>query len=614
MIPTLRLLVLLLALTSVSAQAAFSDLFSSSKTNGPSNQFLPVDEAFQVKGSFHDSQALIHFSVTEEHYLYKDSFKFVRVDSNTRLFADKLPPGKPKFDQFQQKELEVYTQDIDAPLTITDSDNFLEVDVTFQGCADAGLCYPPHTVRVALLNQPEAPASAITDNLLPDENITLQIDSASEDRQFTHLLTNSSWIAVIGIFLVAGIGLTFTPCVLPMVPILSSLIVGNRKQPPSRAHTLSYSSAYVFGMAVTFALAGTLMGYFGAGLNLQAKLQSPWVLIPFALLFVVLALSMFGFYELQMPSAIRNRVQSLNERSQDSSLKGAMLMGVLSSLVVSPCVTAPLAGALVYIGTTGDALLGGLALFALGLGMGIPLLLLAFGGGSLLPKAGAWMESVKAVFGVMLIGVAIWMLERLLPGPVTLLLWAMLLIISSIYMGAFQFKRQQGWQALWQGLGLAMLIYGGTLIIGATQGGSDPFRPLQAINSSAQPTSNTLEFTTITNLAELERAIDTAKQQGLPVFVDFYADWCISCKVTERELFPQPEIHKQLQRFALIRADVTDNNAAQQQLLQKFQLFGPPAFLFYSPTGEEITNLRAQGEPTATSLINLLDSALGIST
>ncbi|WP_426415998.1 protein-disulfide reductase DsbD [Aestuariirhabdus sp. LZHN29] len=603
---TRHLLILFVVLFGHSAHgAAFGGLFGDPQSGA--GEFLPVDEAFQVNGTLDGDLANIHFTVTKAHYLYNNRFKFVTVDGGTPLHPAQLPPGKPKYDQFQQQELEVYTSDVTIPLIIPQAGDFLELDVTFQGCADAGLCYPPHTVRIALLDQPgitqPSLASVATDT------------PGSEDQQFTRLLSDSSWMVVIGLFLLAGLGLTFTPCVLPMVPILSSLIVGNGQHPPSRGHTIAYSSAYVLGMALTFAIAGTLMGYFGAGLNLQAKLQSPWVLIPFAGLFVLLSLSMFGFYELQLPSSLRNRVQSLSDRSRGGSLGGALLMGVISSLVVSPCVTAPLAGALVYISATGDALLGGFALFALGLGMGIPLLLLAVGGGSLLPKAGAWMESVKAVFGVMLLGVAIWMLERLLPGPVTLMLWAALLVVSAIYMGALTFHGQKGWQALWQGLGLIMLIYGGCLVIGAAQGNVDPLRPLQfkfAAASSGLPSqpASELKFSTITSLAGLQQAVATAGDQGQPVFVDFYADWCISCKVTEREIFPLPEIHSQLQRFTLIRADVTDNQAEQQALLKAFNLFGPPAFLFYDRQGNEITNLRVQGEPSVSSLRDTLRRAL----
>ncbi|RRJ83635.1 protein-disulfide reductase DsbD [Aestuariirhabdus litorea] len=600
------LLILMTALLATPAYSAvFSNLFSDANSNA--SEFLPVEEAFQVDGSLDGELANIRFRVTEGHYLYNNRFKFVTVEGDSSLQPAQLPPGKPKYDQFQQQELEVYTSDVTIPLVIPGASDFLELDVTFQGCADAGLCYPPHTQRIALLNQPGS--AQLADSSAAPRN------AATEDQQFTRLLSDSSWLVIIGLFLIAGLGLTFTPCVLPMVPILSSLIVGNGQHPPSRGHTIAYSSAYVLGMALTFAIAGTLMGYFGAGLNLQAKLQSPWVLIPFAGLFVLLSLSMFGFYELQLPSALRNRVQSLNERSRGGSLGGALLMGVLSSLVVSPCVTAPLAGALVYISTTGDALLGGFALFALGLGMGIPLLILAVGGSSLLPKAGAWMESVKAVFGVMLLGVAIWMLERLLPGPVTLLLWATLLVVSAIFMGALRLDGQRGWPALWQGLGLIMLIYGGCLVIGAAQGNVDPLRPLQlnwstASANTSNPGAPALEFRSVSSLPELQRAVDEARAQQMPVFVDFYADWCISCKITEREIFPQPAIYNQLTRFTLIRADVTDNQQAQQELLKAFKLFGPPAFLFYDRQGSELVHLRVQGEPSAESLRTTLQQAL----
>ncbi|HEY0635295.1 MAG TPA: protein-disulfide reductase DsbD, partial [Gammaproteobacteria bacterium] len=363
-----------------------------------------------------------------------------------------------------------------------------------------------------------------------------------------------------------------------------------------KAFTLSL--VYVLAMALTYTVAGVIAGVFGA--NLQAAFQNPWILGTFSALFVLLALSMFGFYELQLPSALQTKLSEISNKQRGGSLIGVAIMGLLSALIVGPCVAPPLMGALIYIGQTGDAVLGGLALFALSLGMGAPLLALGTSAGKLLPRAGDWMDSVKAVFGVLMIAVAIWMLERILPGAVTMTLWALLLIVSAIYMGAVDTLREggSGWRKLWKGLGLALLVWGILVLIGAARGGHDPLQPIRLSGSEGSidaPGSEGLVFKRITSEAELEGAIATAAAQGKPVMVDYYADWCVSCKEFEKYTFANPEVQAALADAVLLQIDVTENTDNDQALLKRYRLIGPPAILFFDRDGRELGEYRLVG-------------------
>jgi len=364
-------------------------------------------------------------------------------------------------------------------------------------------------------------------------------------------------------------------------------------------------------MAGCFALLGSLMGLFGASLNLQARLQSAWVLVPFAAFFVAFALAMFGLFELRLPAFIRNPVDRLASGAKGGSVLGAATLGILSSLLVSPCVSAPLAGALLYISSSGDALGGGLKLFALGLGMGTPLILFATGGGALLPKSGAWMVGVRNAFGVLLLGVAVWMLERLLPGPVSLALWGLLAGGTGLFLGALELTPKTPRQKLAQLLGLALLVYAVAAWIGALQGRSDPLRPLTVTSPPATLSSSTSasNWQTVSTPAELDAALKAAKDAGQPLLLDWYADWCISCKVIEREVFNDPAIMAQLTAFRLIRFDITASNAQQRALLDRYHLFGPPAIQFFDRKGQETQDLRVIGEIGADAFAKHLERA-----
>jgi thiol:disulfide interchange protein DsbD len=359
------------------------------------------------------------------------------------------------------------------------------------------------------------------------------------------------------------------------------------------------SLAYVLAMAATYTVAGVLAGLFGA--NIQVWFQNPWVLGVFAAIFVLLSLSMFGFYELQMPNAIQSRLSEVSNKQKSGSLTGAGVMGFLSALIVGPCVTAPLIGALIYIGQTGDAVLGGAALFFLSMGMGAPLLLLGTSAGKLLPRAGAWMDATKAVFGVLLIGVAIWLIERVIPATVTMLLWSVLLIISAIYMGALDPIKEQasGWMKLWKGVGVVLLIWGALLMIGGAAGKGDVFQPLKGMGGGSGGAvavkDEKLDFKMISTMADLEREVEQARQNRQFVMLDFYADWCISCKEMERFTFSKPEVHEALEGVVLLKIDVTKNNADDQAVLGAFGLIGPPAILFFDQAGFEKRNYRLVG-------------------
>lgn len=599
-------LLLLLCWLPLLAQAQW---FSSSQDD----QFLPVLEAFQPT-AWHDGETLyIGVESAEGYYLYRHQFALESQTPAVSLGEPILPEGTFTTDEFLG---DVYTFR-DQLVFETPLDNAysgpIDVEFTFQGCADAGLCYPPEriTLQAAESEPPAQYAAWLDENAEPNNEVSDSTASRpsldtpqSADSRFSRLLSEASLPLALGLFFIAGLGLTFTPCVLPMLPILSSIIVG---QNPTRPRAFVLSASYVLGMAVTYALVGVLMGLFGAGLNLQARLQSAPVLIAFALLFTLFALAMFGAFELRFSPRLANRIEAWQARAQKSGPAGLALAGALSVLVVSPCVTAPLAGALVFISSTGDALIGGAVLFSLGLGMGLPLLLVGTFGVTLLPRTGAWMNGVKIAFGLLLLGVAIWMIERLVAGPVGLLLWAGLAIGSALALGALNVNYPLGWSRARQTLGLMLLVWGFALVLGAAQGNSNPLRPLSLSTHTQQASNEVLDFMHADSLDTLSAALEQAERADKPAFVHITADWCISCKVMERDVYPDPRVTAALDGFALIAVDVTETNAQSRALLSHLQLFGPPSLLFFDQ-GQEIRQARIQGEATVDELAEHLTS------
>ncbi|MYL24395.1 protein-disulfide reductase DsbD [Halomonas alkaliantarctica] len=578
---------------------ASAQWFSSSEQEG---EFLPVMEAFQPS-AWHDGETLfIGMEIADDYYLYRHQFAVESQTQGVALQAPKLPEGSFTTDEFLG-DVYIFRQQVvlEVPFDPAHSGP-LPVELTFQGCADAGLCYPPERTTLEAIQSEAPPAFADWNGGDPAAEPTeaSRFDGPqSDDRRFTTLLNEASLPLALGLFFIAGLGLTFTPCVLPMIPILSSIVVG---QNPTKPRAFVLSASYVLGMSATYALVGILMGLFGAGLNLQAHLQSAPVLIVFALLFTLFALAMFGAFDLRLSPRLAGRVDAWQARAQQSGPLGLALAGALSVLVVSPCVTAPLAGALVFISSTGDAVLGGAVLFALGLGMGVPLLLVGTFGATLLPRSGAWMNGVKIAFGLLLLGVAIWMIERLVPATVALLLWAALAIGTALALGALQLNQPQGWARARQTLGILLLAWGLALVIGAAQGGSNPLRPLQFSASTPEANSEqTLAFQEVDRLSALDAALNDATDQGRPAFVHFTADWCITCKQMEREVYPSPDVTRALQDYTLIKADVTQTNEHSRALLERYRLFGPPSLLFFYQ-GEEILEARIQGEVNAVQL------------
>ncbi|MFZ2302324.1 MAG: protein-disulfide reductase DsbD [Gallionella sp.] len=592
--------------------------------------FLPPDQAFGLQVMVRDAHTLqANFKITPGYYLYRDKIKFEVKDGTVNIKTVNLPRGEMKQDpSFGQTE--VFHSSIQAEITLSrmrDAAAGITLDATYMGCSEEGLCYPP--IKKAIqLDLPDAktgqraspsmaeapPPSAITP--LPaapaSANLPGNGNTPNENTKIAQLFKGGSFWLIISFFFGAGLLLALTPCVFPMIPILSGIIVG-RGHKITRMHAFVLSLAYVLGMAITYATAGVAAGFSGS--LISNALQTPWVLGSFSALFVLLSLSMFGFYEFQVPTALQSKLTDTSNHLHGGHLSGVFAMGALSAIIMGPCVAAPLAGALLYIGQTHDAVLGGVALFALALGMGAPLLLIGTSAGVLLPKAGAWMESVKKFFGVMLLALAIWIVQPLLPISAQMLLWAALLIFSGIYLRALDPlpHSANGWHKLLKGVGLIALLLGVAYLIGALSGARDILRPLGTIGRAEAPLPTTLQFSRVKDVAELDRRIAQARVQangrGQMVMLDFYADWCISCKEMERFTFADAAVQSRLKPVLLLQADVTANSEADQAMLKRYGLYGPPAILFFDDNGKELGDFRVTGYQDAEQFLKSLQAA-----
>lgn len=562
-----RLLCLLFLVLALPASAAGLLESRPSSTLGSINNsadFLPVREAFQLSLVDSTPQSIkLRFVATEGYYLYRHRFQFRAEPADVSLGAAQLPKGEQKHDEYFG-DVEVYHGILEVEVPRTDQRAFTLV-VTYQGCADKGLCYPPET-----------------------ERLDIEGDTGA---------TSWGW-RELALFFLAGVGLTFTPCVLPMLPILSGVVLRGQV---GGIRGFYLSLAYVLPMAICFALLGALMGMFGAQLNLQARLQSAWVLVPFATFFALFALAMFGVFELKLPHAISSRLDRIAGRTEGGSLWGAAVLGVVSSLLVSPCVSAPLAGALLYISASGDALGGGLKLFMLGLGMGAPLVLVATGGAAWLPKSGPWLIYVKNAIGVLLLGLAIGLLSRVLPGQITLLLIGLLAGGVGLFMGALEFVYKPPRKRLGQLLGMFLLFYALACWYGAFSGQTDLLNPIgqPRLVTNTEQAQGSSAWQTISTPAELDRVLAQAKASGIPLLLDWYADWCISCKVIEHQVLNDATVMERLKGYRLIRFDITESNAEQRALLDRYKLFGPPALMFFGKDGTEQADVRVIGEISA---------------
>jgi len=555
----------------------------------PGEQFLPPDQAFrfQVEAAAVGS-LLVTWSIEPGYYLYKDKLAFRSDTPGIELGFPGLPPGKLKSDEYFG-ETEVYYDHAEILLPYSSTlpeGSKLDLAVTFQGCAEDGICYPPTTRTLALGLKA---GGDLTGMAAPGELV-------SEQDRLAALIRDGNLLLVLGTFFGLGLLLAFTPCVLPMVPILSGIIVGQGEQVTTR-RALALSLAYVGGMSLTYTIAGA--AFAAVGQQAQAVFQQPWIIVLFSGLFIALALSMFGLYELQVPSALQTRLSSASNRQKSGSYLGTIVMGALSALIVSACVAPPLVAALAVIGQAGDIFRGGAALLALSLGMGAPLIVFGASAGKLLPRAGGWMEAVKMFFGYLLLGVALWMLDRVLPAWMIMLLWAILAIAFGLYLGALQAPPAGAGagRQFSRGLGLAALTYGILLLVGLAGGRTDPLQPLAGLRGggASVEAQQHLVFKRIKTLQDLEGELSSASAAGRPVMLDFYADWCVSCKEMERYTFTDGRVRAALEKAILLQADVTPNDEADQQLLQHFGIFGPPTIAFFGVDGAERKNFRVVG-------------------
>ncbi|MBC7944501.1 MAG: protein-disulfide reductase DsbD [Burkholderiales bacterium] len=586
-----------------------------SATNVGENEFLPPDQAFKLDIAVRDANTLIaNFKPADTYYLYRDKIGFTLPESTgVQIATVALPAGEMKADP-NFGDTEVYHHPFQAVIslqpaaTTAASVRPLQLEATYQGCSDKGLCYPPEIKNFTLAL---AGATGGGGNVAAGSNAPQALAApASEDARIAALLEGGSFWLILASFFGFGLLLALTPCVFPMVPILSGIIVG-QGHTLTKTRAFGLSLAYVLGMAITYALAGVAAGLSGA--LLSAALQNPWVLGTFAAVFVLLAFSMFGFYELQLPASLQSRLSDRANRMKGGHLAGVFAMGVLSAIIVGPCVAAPLAGALLYISQTRDVVFGGTALFAMALGMGLPLLVIGTSAGALLPKAGAWMEAVKRFFGVLLLGVAIWLISPVISPLAHMLLWAALLIISAIYLHAIDPLPPgvSGFRKLWKGVGVMALLVGVALLVGAMSGGRDVLQPLAGLRGGGgtgdAPASH-LAFDRIRTVVELDARIGAAG--GKPVMLDFYADWCVSCKEMERFTFGDQRVQARLKDVMLLQADVTANNADDKALLKRFGLFGPPGIIFFDMQGAEVVHGRVIGYQPTDKFLASVNTAL----
>lgn len=564
----------------------------------------PARVVFQAEVKLVDPNSFfITWKIKPGYFLYADRIKLsAEQNSNFAIGSLQFPPTLTKTDRLGHK-YHVYRNELTLAVPILGQQagsSFLSV--AFQGCADDGFCYPPETHQIQL-NIDNHLALSDVKFVKEYNNFVSSPNTTNPNITIAAAFSSHYWPATLLIFFGLGLLLSFTPCVLPMIPVLSGIIVGHDKISTRKAFGLSLS--YVLSMALTYAMIGVAVALLGE--NLQIAMQSPLIITLFSVVFVLLALSMFGLFDLKLPVSWQAKLAQVTRRQESGHYISAAIMGCLSTLVLSPCVTAPLVGALGYIAQSGDLLLGGSALFAMGLGMGAPLLLIGTSAGKWLPKTGVWMNAVKSFFGILLLAVAIYLLARILPATLTMILWAVLLIFSGVYAGALT-KGQTHREKLKQSLGIVLFGYGLIVLIGASLGNTNPLQPLENLSLKNNATNSLSQAKTtehiVTNSAELKELL--AQSQGNPVMLDFYADWCTSCKVMEATTLNDLDLKKALKRFIVIKVDITNNTADQQNLLKEYNVIAPPTFIFIDSQGQEASNSRLVGEVSSQDFINQL--------
>ena len=590
-------------------------LFASAVSAATAEDLLEPEKAFRMSARALDAASVeVRFAIADGYYMYREKFRFaLEGPSGAQLGTPEFPRGVRKKDEFFG-EVETYRKQVAIRLPVEGAAETLRLLVTSQGCADIGVCYVPMqskaTVKLAAYDgsSPSILAPGGGPGLTP---APFSVDPQprfslwASDLDVAALFQSGSFWVVLASFLGFGVLLAFTPCVLPMIPILSGIIVGEGRT-LGKLRALLLSVSYVLGMAVAYAAAGVAAAYSGS--LIAAALQNAWVLGAFALVFVWLALSMFGFHELQLPAFLHDHLHAAHGTLEGGRIASVAAIGVLSAVIVSPCVAAPLAGALLYISQTRDVVLGGTALFAMALGMGVPLVAVGVSEGALLPKSGAWMKSVKKFFGVLLLGVAIWIVSPVLPAMAMMLAWAALLAGSGVFLRAIDPlpADAHGAARLAKAAGIMALVAGVALVVGALAGSRDPLRPLAGLMNAEVPGARPVRFERVASVDALDERLRSA---GRPVMLDFYADWCVSCKEMEAFTFSDPRVQAKLAGMLLLQADVTANNDSDKLLLKRFSLFGPPGIIFFDPQGREIKGLRVIGYRSADRFLQTLDLA-----
>lgn len=564
------------------------------------DDFLPPEQAFRFSATQVDGQTVeVKFAIADGYYMYRERFAVAADPAAVALALLDMPAGKVKFDETFNKDVETYRHEIAFHVKARNATAPFTLIVTSQGCADQGLCYPPMKSRFHVepaAASPAAPSAGGGDAL----------------GRIASTLGSGNLGAIAALFFGLGLLLTFTPCVLPMLPILSAIVVGEHA---TRSRAAIVSVAYVLGMAFVYTAVGVAAGLAGQGL--QAALQNAWVLGAFAVLMVALSLSMFGLYELQLPAAWRDHLTKASSKHGGGEIVGAVVMGALSALIVSPCVTPAMAGALAYIAQTGNAAIGGMALFAMSIGMGVPLVLVGVGAGNLLPRAGHWLIVTKAVFGFILLAVALWIVQPVLPAWAVMIAWGGLLIGAAVFLRTFDSLPDGAGnvQRLGKVAGVVLALAGAAQLVGVAAGGRDPLQPLSGLirasaGASAQAEAHGVTFKRVKSIAELDAEVRNASASGRAVMLDFYADWCVSCKEMERLTFTDTRVRKALADVVLLQADVTANSADDQVLLKRFGLFGPPGTIFFDAQGREL-KARVVGYERADTFLESLRRTIG---
>ena len=568
-------------------------VFVYSFSSSLNQEFLEPNEAFKPVFTKNEDSLNFKLDLGRDIYLYDDKLKiFITKPEKIEITKD---INIPKPVAYQEFIVQFNNLDLTIPFSLLKSkieSNEYEIEIKFQGCSKAGLCYAPMSEKYLITND----AKTLNQELKKEEQKVEATTTLNETDSIASSLKDGNLFLVLVTFFGFGLLLSLTPCVFPMIPILSSIIVGASKNEDMTARKgFLLSLVYVLSMSIAYTIAGVIAGVFGA--NLQAALQNPYVLVVFALIFVALAFSMFGYFEIKLPQSIQTRVNKTTDGKEKQGIIGIAIMGFLSALIVGPCVAPPLAGALVYIGQTGDAILGGMALFVMSLGMGVPLLLIGLGAGKFMPKPGGWMESITKIFGIVMLAVAIWLLERVLSASVIMSLWALLLLGTAIYLKTIT-------NMITELLSSVLFILGVVLLVGLISGATNPLNPLEKLTGSKSVNTNELVFKKVKNIAELELAI---KNSDKPIMLDFWASWCVACKELEEITFKDKEVIQKLQGFTLLKADVTQNSDEDKALQKMFGIVGPPALIFWDKNKKEVKSSKIVGYKNPKDFLEIIN-------